>query len=56
MRKSHFGEEQIALALRQVNGVILVEKVYRKVEMTETTFYRCKKLRSSLGSKLRPLR
>lgn len=57
MRKSRFSEEQITLALRQVEGGTPVGEVCRKLQVTETTFYRWKKLYGGLGiSELRRLR
>ena len=44
MRKSRFSEEQITLALRQVEGGTPVGEVCRRLQVTETTFYRWKKV------------
>jgi putative transposase len=57
MRKSRFTEEQIALALRQAEGGTPVAEICRKLQVTETTFYRWKKKYGGLGvSELRELR
>jgi putative transposase len=57
MRKSKFTEEQIAYALRQVEGGTRVAEVCRKMGVTEATFFRWKKKYGGLGvSELRRLR
>lgn len=57
MRKSRFTEEQIAMALRQADAGTPVADICRKLEVTETTFYRWKKKFGGLGvSELRELR
>jgi len=49
MRRSRFSEEQIAMALRQAEGGTAVADICRKLEITETTFYRWKKKYGGLG-------
>ena len=49
MRKSRFTAEQITLALRQVEAGMQVGELCRKLEITETTFYRWKKKYGGLG-------
>lgn len=57
MKKSRFSEEQIAFALRQAESGIPIAEIYRKIEITEQTFYRWKWKYGGLGiSELRPLK
>lgn len=57
MRKSRFSEEQIAMALRQAEAGTPVAEICRKLEVTETTFYRWRKKYGGLGvSELRELK
>ena len=55
-RKGHT-EEQIVFALKQAENGVKVPDICRKLGITETTFYRWKKLYENLGvSELRELR
>jgi putative transposase len=57
MRKGRFTEEQIIQALRQAEAGTPVAEICRKLEVTETTFYRRRKRYGGLGvSELRELR
>ena len=49
MRKSRFTQEQIAFALRQVEGGTPVGEVCRKMGISENTFYRWKRKFDGLG-------
>jgi putative transposase len=57
MRKSRFSDQQIALALQQVEHGATVAEVCRKLGIAEQTFYRWKKKYGGVGvSELRELR
>ena len=57
MKTSKFTEEQIAMALRQVEAGTPVGEICRKLQVTEQTFYRWKKKYGSLGTpEIRELR
>ena len=57
MKKSKFTEEQIAYALRQVEGGTQVSEVCRRLGVSEQTFYRWKAKFGQMGvSELRKLR
>ena len=49
MKRTRFSEEQIAFALRQVEGGATVTEVCRKMQISEQTFYRWKKKFGGLG-------
>jgi DNA invertase Pin-like site-specific DNA recombinase len=49
LRKSKFTDEQIAMALRQAKGGTPAAEICRKMEVTEATFYRWKKMFGGLG-------
>ena len=49
MKRKRFTEEQIAFALRQVEGGVPVKEVCRKLQISEQTFYRWKKKFGGLG-------
>ena len=57
MRTSRFSPEQVAMALRQAEGGTPVAEICRKMEITETTFYRWKKKFGGMGTpEIRELR
>ena len=57
MRKSKFTEEQIAMALRQHEAGTTVGEICRKLEISDTTFFRWQKQYGGMGiSELRELR
>jgi putative transposase len=57
MKRSKYSEEQVAFALRQVEGGTPVEDVCRQLGVSEATFYTWKKKYAQLGvSDLRRLR
>ena len=57
MRKKTFSEEQIAMALREAEAGTSVTEVYRKLEVSEQSFYRWKKKYMGMGiAELRRLR
>lgn len=57
MKKSKFTEEQIAFALKQAETGTSVEKVCRKIGISQATFYAWRKKFGGLGvSELRRLR
>jgi putative transposase len=57
MKRSRFTDEQIACALRQVDGGSAVADVCRQVGISEATFYVWKKKYANLGStEIRELR
>lgn len=57
MRKSKFTEEQIAMAIRQHEAGTTVGEICRKLEISDTTFFRWQKLYGGMGvTELRELR
>ena len=57
MRQSRFTVEQITLAVRQAEAGMSVGEICRKLQITETTFYRWKRKYGGLGvPELRELR
>jgi putative transposase len=57
MRKSKYTDEQVAYAIRQVEGGTLVADVCRRLSISEQTFYRWKRRYASLGvTEMRRLR
>ena len=49
MKKSRYTEEQIAYAMKQAETGTPVAEVIRRMEISEQTFYRWKKLYGGLG-------
>ena len=49
MKTTRYTDEQIAFALRQAETGTPVQEVIRKMEISEQTFYRWKKLYGGLG-------
>ena len=49
MKKSRYNAEQIAFALRQAESGTPVPEVYRKMGISEQTFYRWKKKFARMG-------
>jgi putative transposase len=57
MKTSRFSNEQVAMALRQVEAGNPVEEICRKLGISQNTFYRWKKKFGSLGTpEIRELR
>jgi putative transposase len=57
MRKSKFTEEQIAMAIRQHEAGTTVGEICRKLEISDTTFFRWQKHYAGMGvTELRELR
>lgn len=57
MKKSKFTGEQIAYALRQAELGVTVAEVYRKMGISEATFYRWKQIYGGMGQfELRKMR
>ena len=49
MKRKRFTEEQIAFALRQAESGTTVEEIFRKMGVSEPTFYRWKKQFVGMG-------
>ena len=49
MKKSRYTAEQVAFALRQAESGTPVPEVCRKMEISEQTFYRWKKVYAGMG-------
>ena len=49
MKRSKYSAEQVAFALRQAESGTPVPEVCRKMEISEQTFYRWKKVYSGMG-------
>ncbi len=57
MRKIWFSEEQIVFPLRQAEAGMSVAEIYRKLQVTEQTFYRWRRKYAGLGvTELRELK
>ncbi len=57
MKRSRFTEEQIAFALKQAEMGAKIEEIYRKMGISDATFYKWRQEYGRLGlSKLRRLR
>ncbi len=49
MKRKRYADEQVAFALRQVEGGTPVAEVCRKMGVSEATFFRCKKQFAGMG-------
>ena len=49
MKRSRYSPEQVAFALRQAESGTLVPEVFRKMGISEQTFYRWKKVYAGMG-------
>ena len=49
MKRKRFSEEQISFALRQVECGTTIEEICRKMGVSESTFYRWKKVYAGMG-------
>ena len=49
MRKKKYTEEQITMALRQAEAGTPIAEICRKLQVTETTFYRWRKQFGDMG-------
>ena len=49
MKRKRFTDQQIAFALRQVEGGVPAKEVCRKLQISEQTFYRWKKKFAGMG-------
>jgi putative transposase len=49
MKRKRFSEEQIAFALRQAESGTTIEEIYRKMGVSEPTFYQWKKVYAGMG-------
>ncbi len=50
MNRKRYPDEQIAFALRQADGGTAVERICRKLGVSEATFYRWKKQFAGMGT------